>query len=42
MPQGDAAFPLGGRRDSSFGRQSGEDAVLEFTTIKYVQIGISL
>lgn len=36
--RGDAAFPFGGRGESGFGRQSGQDAIYEFTTIKSVQI----
>jgi len=36
--KGDAAFPFGGRGESGFGRQSGQDAIYEFTTIKSVQI----
>ncbi|KCZ94211.1 aldehyde dehydrogenase [Hyphomonas johnsonii] len=40
--RGDAAFPFGGRGDSGFGRQSGEDAILEFTTVKSVQVDTSV
>lgn len=38
--KGEAAFPFGGRGDSGFGRQSGQDAIYEFSTIKSVQINI--
>ena len=39
--KGDPAFPFGGRGDSGFGRQSGEDAIYEFTTVKSVQVDVS-
>jgi len=40
--KGDAAFPFGGRGESGFGRQSGEDAIYEFTTVKSVQVDTSV
>lgn len=38
--RGDAAFPFGGVKESGYGRQSGQDAIYEFTTIKSVQMNI--
>lgn len=38
--RGDAAFPFGGEKESGYGRQSGQDAIYEFTTIKSVQMNI--
>jgi aldehyde dehydrogenase (NAD+) len=40
--KGDPAFPFGGRGDSGFGRQSGEEAIFEFTSVKSVQIDASV
>lgn len=40
--RGDAAFPFGGYGDSGFGRQSGQDSIYEFTTIKCVQINTAI
>ncbi len=39
--RGDPAFPFGGFGESGYGRQSGQDALFDFTVLKSVQVDVS-
>ena len=39
--RGDPAFPFGGYGESGYGRQSGQDALLDFTVLKSVQMDVT-
>ena len=39
--RGDPAFPFGGFGESGYGRQSGQDALHDFTVLKSIQIDVA-